>query len=516
MAGRAPRMLCPRSPTIGMVSRAVAPPRVRIGPSSVCGSRRSASRPPSHEPAAIPARIMPMMPVKLSSVTPDVGRQQPPREDLEGQHGAGGGEDQRGRGKGRHGRQYGGTGRFPRMRGRRRSPRRGPYSTVKVSVPPWPSSSTGQRYSGVSGVRSWSKVRRVERASTTVPPRPYTRRGASSAARSRTTAGYRVRLGQQQVGVQPPGQRRGGQPVGEGPAGGDQQRPAVGGPGRQRRRGRVPVGAGAPGGRPDAGAQGRQRGVRHHAGPAGDGDRRRRRGRPGWCRWCRGRRHAASSSTGTSSRRRAGRGPEGVGEALAVGDQRGVHRGVAPARPGEPRRRVVPVRARRCARPDPRRPAARVPRRRRPRPGRPPAPAGRGPAGAARWPWPAAARPGRSAAAGAPSCAASGPAASASGKAAPDATYTVSSPRREEPCGGGRGGGVPVGALHPGRGTAHVDEVAEQHVVAGGQRELEHLFVAAPCQQRRGGLQAGTGRSAAGRRRRRRAWRCRARPRGSR
>ena len=48
---------------IGTVTKASTPPRAITGPSSRCGSTRSASLPPPHAPTAIPASTVPMIDV---------------------------------------------------------------------------------------------------------------------------------------------------------------------------------------------------------------------------------------------------------------------------------------------------------------------------------------------------------------------------------------------------------------------------------------------------------------------
>ena len=58
---------------IGTAAIAVPPPTVSATGSRARGSARSASHPPVHVPMAIPARITPMTPVKVSSETPTYG-----------------------------------------------------------------------------------------------------------------------------------------------------------------------------------------------------------------------------------------------------------------------------------------------------------------------------------------------------------------------------------------------------------------------------------------------------------
>ena len=59
--------------TMGTTASVSAPPRMSSGPRSRLGSTRSAMRPPTHVPSAMPARIVPMMPVHVSRVTPRYG-----------------------------------------------------------------------------------------------------------------------------------------------------------------------------------------------------------------------------------------------------------------------------------------------------------------------------------------------------------------------------------------------------------------------------------------------------------
>ena len=67
--GSLPR-LGPIARTIGTATQTSAPPTKRDGPSSRRGSWRSARCPPTPAPVAMPARITPMMAVKVSSETP--------------------------------------------------------------------------------------------------------------------------------------------------------------------------------------------------------------------------------------------------------------------------------------------------------------------------------------------------------------------------------------------------------------------------------------------------------------
>ena len=63
----------PAMPTMGTTAKVNAPPRMSNGPTSRRGSTRSARRPPAQVPSAMPARIVPMMPVHVSRVTPRYG-----------------------------------------------------------------------------------------------------------------------------------------------------------------------------------------------------------------------------------------------------------------------------------------------------------------------------------------------------------------------------------------------------------------------------------------------------------
>jgi hypothetical protein len=53
----------PTASTIGTDAIAATPPAASVGPISRSGPRRSAARPPSQAPSAMPARITPMIPV---------------------------------------------------------------------------------------------------------------------------------------------------------------------------------------------------------------------------------------------------------------------------------------------------------------------------------------------------------------------------------------------------------------------------------------------------------------------
>jgi hypothetical protein len=53
----------PRARTVGIVAIASAPPRTSRTGIKVRGLTRSAARPPTHAPMAIPASTVPMMPV---------------------------------------------------------------------------------------------------------------------------------------------------------------------------------------------------------------------------------------------------------------------------------------------------------------------------------------------------------------------------------------------------------------------------------------------------------------------
>ena len=76
----------PSARMIGTAAIDAAPPRTSAPGSRRRGSARSASHPPIHVPVAMPARTTPMIPVNVSSDTPDVGREQAPGEDLQHEH----------------------------------------------------------------------------------------------------------------------------------------------------------------------------------------------------------------------------------------------------------------------------------------------------------------------------------------------------------------------------------------------------------------------------------------------
>ena len=87
-----------RSPNVrasGTAAMQSSPPAASSSGSSQRPSKRSAARPPAAAPAAMPASAAPMIAVVVSSVRPDVGRQQPHAEDLEHEHRAGRQEDER-------------------------------------------------------------------------------------------------------------------------------------------------------------------------------------------------------------------------------------------------------------------------------------------------------------------------------------------------------------------------------------------------------------------------------------
>ena len=65
-----PRPAAPSASTTGTDAIAPNPPRMNVGPSRPIGPYRSAARPPTHAPMAIPARITPMIPVYVVSDTP--------------------------------------------------------------------------------------------------------------------------------------------------------------------------------------------------------------------------------------------------------------------------------------------------------------------------------------------------------------------------------------------------------------------------------------------------------------
>jgi hypothetical protein len=58
-----PNPAAPIASTIGTDAIAPSPPRMNVGPSRGTGPYRSAARPPTHAPIAMPARITPMIPV---------------------------------------------------------------------------------------------------------------------------------------------------------------------------------------------------------------------------------------------------------------------------------------------------------------------------------------------------------------------------------------------------------------------------------------------------------------------
>ena len=65
-----PRLAGPIAAITGTDAIAAIPPATNAGPISVSAPTRSARRPPAQAPRAIPARITPMIPVQVWSVTP--------------------------------------------------------------------------------------------------------------------------------------------------------------------------------------------------------------------------------------------------------------------------------------------------------------------------------------------------------------------------------------------------------------------------------------------------------------
>ena len=68
--GPARRSESPKTRIRGTDAIAIAPPRTSAPGRRRRGSQRSASRPPSQLPTAMPARITPMIPVNVSRETP--------------------------------------------------------------------------------------------------------------------------------------------------------------------------------------------------------------------------------------------------------------------------------------------------------------------------------------------------------------------------------------------------------------------------------------------------------------
>jgi hypothetical protein len=68
--GPEPPRARPTASPIGGATRVAMPPPTSRGPSKRAGSPRSALTPPAQAPRAIPARITPMIPVKVSSEMP--------------------------------------------------------------------------------------------------------------------------------------------------------------------------------------------------------------------------------------------------------------------------------------------------------------------------------------------------------------------------------------------------------------------------------------------------------------
>ncbi len=138
----------PKAVTIGSASQDSAPPMTSAGPISGRGSRRSAMRPPSAAPTAIPASTVPMIPVNVSMRDAHVWRHEAPGDDLEHEDCGRRPEDDDGRADGPHGQSSrccaAKIGRYGPSGGTRHG--RGSWRAHRAGIPRMSSSPCGDRF----------------------------------------------------------------------------------------------------------------------------------------------------------------------------------------------------------------------------------------------------------------------------------------------------------------------------------------------------------------------------------